>query len=86
VIGIVVVSHGQVAGELVNAARNIVGEVPAITAVSIGWADDMAAARERIAQALGEVGGRRRPHPHRHVRGHAHQREPALPVPRGWRS
>jgi mannose PTS system EIIA component len=57
VIGIVVVSHGQVAGELVNAARNIVGDVPAITAVSIGWADDMAAAREKIAQALGEVGG-----------------------------
>ena len=25
-IGIVVVSHGQVAGELVNAARNIVGD------------------------------------------------------------
>jgi PTS system mannose-specific IIA component len=57
VIGIVVVSHGQVAGELVNAARNIVGEVPAITAVSIGWADDMAAAREKIGQAVAEVGG-----------------------------
>ena len=56
-IGIVVVSHGQVAGELVNAARNIVGDVPGIAAVSIGWADDMAAAREKIAQALGEVGG-----------------------------
>jgi PTS system mannose-specific IIA component len=57
VIGIVVVSHGQVAEELVNAARNIVGEVPAIAAVSIGWADDMAAAREKIGRALGEVGG-----------------------------
>jgi PTS system mannose-specific IIA component len=57
VIGIVVVSHGQVAGELVNAARTIVGEVPAIAAVSIGWADDMAAARDKIAQALAEVGG-----------------------------
>lgn len=56
-IGIVVVSHGQVAGELVNAARNIVGDVPAIAAVSIGWADDMAAAREKIGQALAEVGG-----------------------------
>lgn len=56
-IGIVVVSHGQVAGELVNAARTIVGEVPAITAVSIGWADDMAAAREKIERALGEMGG-----------------------------
>ena len=51
------VSHGQVAGELVNAARNIVGEVPAIAAVSIGWADDMTAARDKIGQALAEVGG-----------------------------
>jgi mannose PTS system EIIA component len=57
VIGIVVVSHGQVAEELVNAARNIVGEVPAIAAVSIGWADDMAASREKIGRALAEVGG-----------------------------
>jgi len=57
VIGIVVVSHGQVAGELVNAARNIVGEVPAIAAVSIGWEDEMAAAREKIERALMEVGG-----------------------------
>jgi PTS system mannose-specific IIA component len=57
VIGIVVVSHGQVAGELVNAARNIVGEVPAIAAVSIAWGDDMSAAREKIERALLEVGG-----------------------------
>jgi PTS system mannose-specific IIA component len=57
VIGIVVVSHGQVAGELVNAARNIVGEVPAIAAVSIAWTDDMSAAREKIERALLEVGG-----------------------------
>jgi len=57
VIGIVVVCHGQVAGELVNAARNIVGEVPAIAAVSIAWTDDMSAAREKIERALAEVGG-----------------------------
>ena len=56
-IGIVVVCHGQVAGELVNAARNIVGEVPAIAAVSIAWTDDMSAAREKIERALAEVGG-----------------------------
>ena len=56
-IGIVVVCHGQVAGELVNAARNIVGDVPAIAAVSIAWTDDMTAAREKIESALAEVGG-----------------------------
>jgi len=57
VIGIVVVCHGQVAGELVNAARNIVGDVPAIAAVSIAWTDDMTAARDKIERALAEVGG-----------------------------
>jgi mannose PTS system EIIA component len=56
VIGIVVVTHGQLAAELVNAARQIVGEIPRIAAVSIGWADDMNVAREAIERALGEVG------------------------------
>ena len=56
-IGIVVVTHGQLAVELVNAARAIVGEIPAIAAVSIGWSDDVGAARSNIEQALQEVGG-----------------------------
>ena len=55
-IGIIVVTHGQLAAELVNAARTIVGEIPLISAVSIGWADDMGAAREAIERALAEVG------------------------------
>jgi PTS system mannose-specific IIA component len=56
-IGIVVVTHGALAGELVNAARTIVGDIPAIAAVSIGWTDDMAQGREAIERALAEVGG-----------------------------
>ena len=56
-IGIVVVTHGALAGELVNAARTIVGEIPAIAAVSIGWTDDMGMARVAIERALAEVGG-----------------------------
>ena len=56
-IGIVVVTHGALAGELVNATRTIVGEIPAIAAVSIGWTDDMAMAREAIERAVAEVGG-----------------------------
>lgn len=56
-IGIVVVTHGRVAEELVNAARTIVGEIPAIAAVSIGWSDDVAAARDAIERALQDVGG-----------------------------
>jgi PTS system mannose-specific IIA component len=56
-IGIVVVTHGALAGELVNAARTIVGDIPRIAAVSIGWSDDVSAARSAIAQALEDVGG-----------------------------
>ena len=56
-IGIVVVSHGRLAEELVNAAKTIVGEIPATAAVSIGWSSDVDAAREAIGRALSEVGG-----------------------------
>ena len=56
-IGIVVVTHGQLAGELVNAARTIVVEIPRIASVSIGWSDDMMSARDAIEKALQDVGG-----------------------------
>ncbi|HSD67558.1 MAG TPA: PTS sugar transporter [Vicinamibacteria bacterium] len=56
-IGIVVITHGGVAEELVNAARNIVGEIPAIAAVSIGWTDDAGAANAAIEGGLREAGG-----------------------------
>ena len=56
-IGIVVVTHGALAGELVNATRTIVGDIPAIAAVSIGWSDDMTQARAAIESAVAEVGG-----------------------------
>ena len=56
-IGIVVVTHGRIAEELVNAARTIVGEIPAIAAVSIGWGDDASACRQSIERGLAGVGG-----------------------------
>jgi mannose PTS system EIIA component len=56
VIGIVVVTHGRLAEELVSAARQIVGEVPAIGSVCLGWGDDVAAARDAIARGLAEAG------------------------------
>jgi PTS system mannose-specific IIA component len=55
-IGIVVVTHGRLAEELVNAARAIVGDIPRIAAVSIGWADDPSVANQAIEKALGDVG------------------------------
>jgi PTS system mannose-specific IIA component len=59
VIGVVVVTHGQLAAELVNAAEMIVGELPRFAAVSIGWHDDVDAAREEIARAITRVEGAR---------------------------
>ena len=56
-IGIVVVGHGQVAVELVNAARTIVGDIPGIEAVSIGWNDDVSVAHAAILKAMEAVGG-----------------------------
>lgn len=54
-IGIVVVTHGQLATELLNAAEAIVGELPRFAAVSIGWHEDAADAREEIAGAIARV-------------------------------
>jgi PTS system mannose-specific IIA component len=55
VIGVVVVTHGQLATELVNAAEMIVGDLPQFTAVSIGWHEDVDDAREDIARAIERV-------------------------------
>src|SRR2546421_685575 len=54
-IGVVVITHGQLATERVNAAEMIVGDLPQFTAVSIGWHDDVNDAREDIAQAIERV-------------------------------
>jgi PTS system mannose-specific IIA component len=54
-LGVVVVSHGQLATELMNAAEMIVGELPHMAAVSIGWHDDVDRARQEIEQAIGRV-------------------------------
>ena len=56
-IGVVVVTHGQLATELVNAAEMIVGDRPQFTAVSIGWHEDVNDARDDIAQAIERVRG-----------------------------
>jgi PTS system mannose-specific IIA component len=56
-IGVVVVTHGQLANELLNAAETIVGDLPTFTAVSIGWHDDVNNSRDEIAQAIERVDG-----------------------------
>jgi PTS system mannose-specific IIA component len=54
-IGVVVISHGLAATELLNAAEMIVGDLPTFTAVSIGWHDDVTVAREAIARAIAKA-------------------------------
>ena len=56
-IGVIVVTHGQLANELVHAAETIVGELPQFVAVSIGWHDDPTVAREAISGAIARLQG-----------------------------
>ena len=50
-----IVSHGQLANELVAAAEAVVGDLAHIRAVSIGWHDDVEMAKGEIEQAIKEV-------------------------------
>src|SRR5712691_12147485 len=54
----VIVTHGQLAGELLAAAEMIVGPISHITAVSIGWHDDVDAARDEVKRAITRVSQR----------------------------
>lgn len=57
-IGIVVVTHGQLARELVAAAEMITGEdIPNATSVSIGWHDAPDDAQRAIVTAVERVSG-----------------------------
>ena len=54
-IGGVIISHGQVANELLAAAEAVVGNLSHITAVSIGWHDDVELAKAEIERAISNV-------------------------------
>jgi len=55
-VGGVVVTHGNLANELVSAAETIINEdIRHITVVSIGWHDDVDIAREEIGKAIERV-------------------------------
>jgi len=54
-VGGVIVSHGQVANELLAAAETVVGELSNLAAVSIGWHDDVEVARQAIERAIKQV-------------------------------
>lgn len=54
-IGAVIISHGQLANELVAAAEAVVGDVTDLAAVSIGWHDDVEVAQNEIRRAIKTV-------------------------------
>ncbi|HVF42426.1 MAG TPA: PTS sugar transporter subunit IIA [Pyrinomonadaceae bacterium] len=51
----VIVTHGQLASELLAAAEMIIGPIAHITAVSIGWHDDVEAAKNEVRRAMERV-------------------------------
>jgi len=55
VIGIVVVTHGQLARELVAAAEMIIGDIPNVTSVSMGWQESPEDAEREIELAISRV-------------------------------
>jgi len=54
-VGVLVVTHGQLANELVAAAELIVGEITHIVPVSIGWHVDVNESKKEIEQAIQTV-------------------------------
>jgi PTS system mannose-specific IIA component len=54
-IGGIIVSHGKLAEELLNALNIILGEVVNMEAISIGWYDDVEESKKRINKTLKRV-------------------------------
>src|ERR1043166_9112684 len=52
VIGALIVTHGQLAHELLNAAQKIEADIGVLEAVPLEWTDSVDEAREKIRQAL----------------------------------
>jgi PTS system mannose-specific IIA component len=54
-IGGIIVSHGKLAEELLNALTIILGEIVNMEAISIGWYDDVEDSKRKINLALKRV-------------------------------
>ena len=54
-IGLVLVTHGQLAAEFITAMEHVVGPQEAVEAICIGPDDDMEERRKHIAEAIGKV-------------------------------
>ena len=54
-IGGVIVSHGKLGEEMLNALTIILGEAPNVEAISIGWYDDVEESKRKINASLKRV-------------------------------
>lgn len=54
-IGGVIVSHGKLAEELLNALTIIIGEAVNIEAISIGWYDEVEESKKKINESLKRI-------------------------------
>jgi len=54
-IGGIIVSHGKLAEELLNALTIVLGEAPNIESISIGWYDDVEDSKKKINLSLKRV-------------------------------
>jgi mannose PTS system EIIA component len=52
--GVVIVSQGGLAREILDAGRRIAGELPGFAAVSLGWEASLEEAREEVRRAVRE--------------------------------
>lgn len=55
-IGALIVTHGNLAHELLNAARQIEADITGMEAVPLEWSDTVDEAREKIAAGLERIG------------------------------
>jgi PTS system mannose-specific IIA component len=54
-LGVLVVTHGSLAEELVRATNTIVGPIDGMEAVSIGWDDEVTDAQRRIEESVARL-------------------------------
>lgn len=51
-VGVLILTHGRLAEELLAAARTISGDLPAFEALSLDWRDDLDAASSKVNRSL----------------------------------
>lgn len=54
-LGLLVVTHGGLAFELVRALERLLGSAEGMRALSLGWDDDLPAARKAVQEAIAAV-------------------------------